>query len=284
MNMSNFNESSFSLNSECQMSQDGIVYDQNNNTTAQLTPNNQTKRIQEYADEYFEMPECAEKFILELICRCEGPFGSMNDVNTILANLENRLREEALDSKPVREIFSRIKRSTTLNLDMLEQMLGCIRDIDIHRLKRLTSGNNEALEVIRGKNVYLFMGLTGHGKSTTIHHLAGSKFKEHQVNGEVMRFATGRPHYIPISDIKELEKVTTSPYPESDTHNIIPVEVTLPDGRQVIMCDSPGFEDTNGVELDIANSIAIENAISECAGVKPIVVISKNMGERMTGI
>ena len=51
------------------------------------------------------------------------------------------------------------------------------------------------------------------------------------------------------------------------------------------MCDSPGFGDTAGPEVDIANSIGVIEAIRGCKSVRPVILISYLMiGERGEGI
>jgi hypothetical protein len=44
--------------------------------------------------------------------------------------------------------------------------------------------------------------------------------------------------------------------------------------QQLTVCDTPGFEDSRRVEIDIANSIAVANAIKVCKSVKPVLLIS----------
>lgn len=247
-------------------------------------------REEDYKSEYDKIPECVEKLILKLILYlqgCTSIVGEIIFVDTI-EQLKKSLKDEELDTTRNLELVERAKDSAQVtsseSIEPLEELLGNIRDIDIQRLIALVEKNDKAIEIIREKNIYFFMGLTGHGKSTTIHYLAGSRFEKYNEDGKVRLFAGARPHFQPVRprvNARNLEFVTTSPYPESDTHSIIPVVINL-DGGEAILCDSPGFDDTC-VELDIANSLLIENAIKQCSGVKPIVVISKNMGEKMKG-
>ncbi|ETO08398.1 hypothetical protein RFI_28991 [Reticulomyxa filosa] len=53
----------------------------------------------------------------------------------------------------------------------------------------------------------------------------------------------------------------------------------------VVLCDTPGFDDTNGAEVDVANGIGIVRALQDCACVKPVVLISYTaQGNRMSCI
>ena len=74
----------------------------------------------------------------------------------------------------------------------------------------------------------------------------------------------GAPH--PSDTQQALAGVTTSPLARSETRAIraVPVhnEAAGPGGAgSFILCDSPGFCDKGGAEVDVANSIGILNAV-----------------------
>ena len=105
----------------------------------------------------------------------------------------------------------------------------------------MTKRNDEQIVKIENENIYLFIGLTGSGKSTSIHYLSGSIMKNSPVNGQ--------NHIAPVKiapNIKGLEQVTTSPLAESETQNIIPIVIPIidPDSfydqNKAILCDTPG--------------------------------------------
>lgn len=87
-----------------------------------------------------------------------------------------------------------------------------------------------------------------------------------------------------------LNNVTASSKAESETRYISPISVNLKDigghdDENVIICDSPGFGDTAGVEVDIANGYGIIQAIKECRSVRPVFLFSyKRIGDRGEGI
>jgi hypothetical protein len=66
---------------------------------------------------------------------------------------------------------------------------------------------------------------------------------------------------------------------DSETQNIIPILISRND-EQIIFCDTPGFNDTRGSEVDIANGIGIRRCAEVCEGLKPIVIISSQVGDR----
>ncbi|CAF5166881.1 unnamed protein product, partial [Rotaria sp. Silwood1] len=148
----------------------------------------------------------------------------------------------------------------------------------MQELFRLIEKVDDAAHLIKDKNIILFLGETGSGKSTTIHFLAGSQMQPVIVNG--------LNHITPVNIRNpDLRKVTTSPFARSETRYITTVTVNFKhvggftDG-DIILCDTPGFEDTNGPEVDIANGIGVVRAVKGCKSVKPVVLISyKSIGD-----
>ncbi|CAF4768825.1 unnamed protein product, partial [Rotaria sp. Silwood2] len=120
----------------------------------------------------------------------------------------------------------------------------------IQELIRLVAKVDDATKLVKEKEIILLLGGTGAGKSTTIHFLGGSKMAETKLKD--------MNHIAPI-EIKnpDLKKVTTTPFAKSETRYIFPVTVNFRDigvsgDGSIILCDSPGFEDTSGPEVDIA--------------------------------
>ena len=75
-------------------------------------------------------------------------------------------------------------------------------------------------------------------------------------------------HIGPAEPIKNpvLRNITTSPLAQSETRYITPVRINFEDicdykSGEFILCDAPGFDDTAGPEVDIANGIGITEAI-----------------------
>ena len=54
-----------------------------------------------------------------------------------------------------------------------------------------------------------------------------------------------------------MEKINISCKGESETKYITPVNIEINKFETAFICDSPGFGDTAGAEVDIANSIGI---------------------------
>ncbi|ETN98121.1 hypothetical protein RFI_39396, partial [Reticulomyxa filosa] len=133
-------------------------------------------------------------------------------------------------------------------------------------MKKAKGAGNE----IKNKNVILFLGGTGTGKSTLIHYLAGSTMEKQMVDG--------KPHIAPTKIInKALHNVICSANEISETKYITAVPVNLKELGvlskkldNIVLCDTPGFEDTNGPEVDVANCIGVIKALQTCKSVKPV--------------
>ncbi|CAF4518124.1 unnamed protein product [Rotaria sp. Silwood2] len=191
--------------------------------------------------------------------------------------LKERLKVEELESEQIqnemRTVLLDVKgKKWKSAISTLEKILKMIRPLNIQELFRLAEKVDEAAELMKGKDVILLLEGTGAGKSTTIHFLGGSKLVETKVKGM---------YHIHAVEIKneEFKKITTTPFARSETRFITPVTVNYKDvggltNDSFVLCDSPGFEDTSGPEVDIANGFGIVKAIKGSKSVKPVILIS----------
>jgi hypothetical protein len=85
----------------------------------------------------------------------------------------------------------------------------------------------------------------------------------------------------------------TSPETKSCTRYIYAVPVpdmyyaigTKSDNKKLVICDSPGFGESAGVEVDIANGVGMINALYGCRSLRVVIIISYNalMGNKLDG-
>ena len=138
----------------------------------------------------------------------------------------------------------------------------------------------KASETIKDKEIILLLGHLGSGKSTTVHFLAGSRMELTKV-----KLKEGNNSYInhinPSNiDNEELRNVVSSCLAKSETRYITPVRIKLreigveTDKESIILVDTPGFEASEGVEVDIANGIGITKAVCCTKSVRPVVLIN----------
>ena len=190
--------------------------------------------------------------------------------DNFIPNLDRKLK--TWKAKLDHDDFESLKEECTVTMNEL-------RPLNIQELLKLLKEGERTVDLIQNEEVILLLGGTGSGKSTTIHFLAGS----------IM--ARDGDHIYP-KKVKNAaaETVRTSSASVSETRYIhaVPVDLQeldpLYDGK-VLITDTPGFGDTAGAEVDIANAISIYRAVCKCKSVKPILLISsKGIGDRMQGL
>ena len=74
-----------------------------------------------------------------------------------------------------------------------------------------------------------------------------------------------------INPKKKLKGFTIGHKVESKTRFINSIEC---EQAKIMICDTPGFEDSRGVEIDIANGIGITSALQGCRSVRPLLLIN----------
>ena len=110
------------------------------------------------------------------------------------------------------------------------------------------------------------------GKTSTIHYLAGSTFNETIVDGF---------DDLEVVDVLHpgLQNAEASSSTRSVTKSILSIDITTDSGETIQICDTPGFEDTDGVETELANGFGLVTAIHRAKRVKPVLVLSVSRDE-----
>ena len=214
-------------------------------------------------------------------------------INVELKLLSERLKiEQNNDDLEAfyKQISTKIKTKDWKSaLDYLKRILESLRPLDVYELKLLIKKAREAADEIRNQDIILLMGNTGSGKSTTIHFLAGSTMTKRSIfvgGGEYINHIAPEEPY----RNKKLCSVICSSKAESETRYLNPIPVNFKeiggfDDKTFIICDSPGFGDTKGIEIDIANGIGIIEGVKESKSVKPVFLFSYlNLQDRGEGI
>ncbi|KAL4512825.1 hypothetical protein ABPG72_017510 [Tetrahymena utriculariae] len=147
-------------------------------------------------------------------------------------------------------------------------------------LEMLTQIEEKSVEFCfaKDKNAILVLGSTGSGKSTTINFLMGKKMV--QKLRSFNRYIDG----IGQMEVEE-ERITTEE--NEDDGNEFKIgfkkesQTLVLKAKQLVnsdffICDTPGFKDSRGFEVELSNSICLFNFIKQCKSICPILTINYN--------
>ncbi|CAF0901525.1 unnamed protein product [Adineta ricciae] len=248
------------------------------------------------------MPFCAEKLIMELLIYYEERL-SENCASVQEENLEtsprqtlrDQIKKEELLTVEIQTILQNIEIHQSSNnpqlvIHHLNILLKKIRPLNVREIRRLVSEAEKTAELIKDQDIVLLIGDTGSGKSTTIQFLAGCKMIQTKAEVAPGKFLD----HITMDGVPtnpQLKKIRSSASHKSETRYIAPVTVQLKDvlgpheTGVITLCDAPGFGDTAGPEVDIANFLGVVEALKGAKSVKLLVVTSyKGLGDRGQGI
>ncbi|KAL4489791.1 hypothetical protein ABPG72_022431 [Tetrahymena utriculariae] len=249
------------------------------------------------------IPESSEKYVLQMLEICLNLLQQQVNIDLsdqgcqqLLNQIEKIQKRFLIEDQITPEINLSIQ-NIKMNVDQnnfevlaheIDKLMKKIRPLNINEMKRLIQQADMAAKMIEGQEIILLLGGTGAGKSTTIHFLAGSQMGFQEIQLEKDSFL----QYIAPVQVKNrgLQKIKVGFSATSETRFITPVSVNfkdldMPSNGSIILCDSPGFDDTAGPEVDIANGLGIVKAIKKCKSVRPVILLSfKSMGDRGQGI
>lgn len=155
-----------------------------------------------------------------------------------------------------------LKRLKDAKLSLtLEESTECL-------MEYIRFGTEQAKEA-KGKDIIFFLGNTGAGKSTTINYLHGCTMEAVKKKDIGLKGAGKVVRVKPDSEIKELKSIAIGHGKESQT--FMPI---IASDENLTYCDCPGFFDSRGAEVNIANLVNIKNTLQSARSVKVIVVIS----------
>lgn len=131
--------------------------------------------------------------------------------------------------------------------------------IDVADLCRLIAETQSVEKEIEGKKILLFIGETGSGKTTTIKSLLGYKMGKKKFKG--MNWIT----IVEPVDNKKVLNMHSNPSCKSVTRHIVAVKPKPGvDSDGYYLADTPGWGDTAGAEVQLANIIGVNRALRRC--------------------
>lgn len=178
------------------------------------------------------------------------------------------------------QMNDQLKKICTLYADIKEPMdieklhLGLLLEANYQRLvdKKDSLSVSEGMELfteaykyikeVEGKNLILFLGMTGSGKSTAINFLLGRDLKEitNQWGQSVWEVENQEGDFPKIGhSISTSETIYTKGYQVNEDPGLM-------------LCDTPGRGDTRGENYELSASLSIDQTIRNAASISAVVV------------
>jgi hypothetical protein len=149
--------------------------------------------------------------------------------------------------------------------------------LDLRHVTDLINKHQSNSAHCRDEDAVFIMGNTGAGKTTTMNHLCGRK---------VVSVRDASDGYVVRLDIENpLEGCVVGHGGDSGTrylHSI--VDPAGSSDNNLVFCDTPGFGDTEGSSVDIANAVAISWTIRQCRSVRLVLLIEASMFSSPRGV
>eukprot|EP00986_Skeletonema_menzelii_P006571 scaffold2497_cov117-Skeletonema_menzelii.AAC.6 len=142
---------------------------------------------------------------------------------------------------------------------------------DMQILQTSIEKSADALDLVRDKNVIMVVGKTGVGKSTLIQGIAGKQIHTLSHTSSFSGETATKTVYGAQDALEDFEighgKVSKtkslSAYLREDVLS----------GKDYVYLDSPGLEDTRGVEMDIATSALLSQVAKRCKSLRFLILI-----------
>ena len=263
--------------------------------------------LEELREDYLSMPTmCPERIAMELIeyvkiKELPEKYASGKQIEQFefvrkLDDLESALMKQDMLKDKMRFKIQDIKDLYNTNTEFssigrqLKLLLLEIMPVNIREIQRLMKRTQTEAKTIKDRDIILFVGETGCGKSTTIRFLSGCSMINTMIEITPGKFM---PHIEPDQNSQNLcnKNIIASPESKSTTRyiaaQIVPLDRIFGPCRNgfITLCDAPGFGDTTGTEVEVANCIGVLKAIAECKSVKIVAMSSyKGLGDRGQGI
>jgi len=143
----------------------------------------------------------------------------------------------------------------------------------------------EKVHTGQGKEVVVFLGNTGSGKSTTVNFLHGCQLCYVQEHPDHSSPFFSKSLDVAINDERGPCKPATKIGHGKTSQTLFPNFITHSD-IDLISCDFPGFQDNRGPEISIAGAVTMATILNSCSGVKFVICIrySSLFSERLRGL
>lgn len=145
---------------------------------------------------------------------------------------------------------------------------------DLKDLNDYIELGKKQIEKVKNKNIIIFMGNTGSGKSTLVNYIHGCEMEEISLDSEEIVIQVKKNSVIP-----ELMKIGHS----NKSETFMP-DIKI-DQNGIIYVDLPGFFDNRGQIISIANAVNIKNLVKVANTIKIVILVNYHslMANRKAG-
>ena len=140
-------------------------------------------------------------------------------------------------------------------------------ELDLQQIIELIEAHQSNSSLCCDEDAVFFVGNTGAGKSTTVNYLAGRR---------IVTVRDADMHFVERLEVENpLDGCTVGYTGNSETRYLRSYFDSSSDPH-LVLCDTPGFDDTEGSDIDIANAVAIAWAIRQSKTVRLVLVIESS--------
>ncbi len=200
------------------------------------------------------------------------------------------LYQELENSSTTQTLYGTIKREEILREILLEanylrrvskERAEREKSISVSRIMNLLNQGFNHVASVMNRNLVMFWGGTGAGKSTSINFYLGHELKPWEGshgNGKKGLGLNNEQDLKPGSFAKIGESIAVSEtafvhgYPLMENVLRQLNHYRISGSQDLTLCDCPGFDDTRGIEYDLCTALSIQQAIRKSRSLKAVVL------------
>ena len=178
-----------------------------------------------------------------------------------LENLLDTYRDEMHPKKNLNDLLKEI----TLEA-LYKKVVNKEKSVLTDRLINLLCKAKIHFDKMKNKDIVIFIGSTGAGKSTTVSYLLGAKLEyvQNKIGESIVKYVDESELFPRIG-----QSIAISETIYAQGYEILHGR----ENKSILLCDCPGFHDTRGTEYELCTTLSISKAIEESRSIKGVVLI-----------